>query len=72
LEHHRKETKDLRVHKVPLVVRDRLVPQTLVELVIRDLLVIPVLRELRVMLSQDPREHLVLQVLHRQKVSKVA
>jgi hypothetical protein len=63
--------KDLRVHKVPLALRDRLVPQTLVGLVIRDLLVIPVLRELRVMLSQDPREHLVLQDRHRQKVSKV-
>jgi hypothetical protein len=53
------------------VIRDRLVPQILVELVIRDLLVILELRELRVMLSQDPREHRVLQVRHRQKVLKV-
>jgi hypothetical protein len=57
--------KDLRVRKEPLALRDRLVPQTLVGLVIRDLLVIPELRELRVMLLQVPRVHLVLRVRHR-------
>jgi hypothetical protein len=65
LERRRKEHKDLRVHRELRVVRDRLVPQTLVVLVIRDPLVILDLRDLRVMLHQDPRVYRVLQVLHR-------